>query len=251
MEKKLNRIKTITPFYNPGDFLVQCVGTLCSQKYENYEMIFINDCSDDGSPRHLPYNDSRAKIVNTMIRKTALENLHNAIFDHCEPDDIVVIVDGDDWLINKKVLSFINDFYNEHDCWVSYGQARWTDGRRGFASAYPDEESFNNLRTCPFRVSHLRTFRAGLYQKIKEQDPEFNCMKDKDGKSYRISYDVAMMFPIMEMAGFEKVKYNDVALYIYNRENTISDDKIDQAGQTGTHMEISRKPRFKKIENYK
>lgn len=245
-----NKIVVITPFYNPGEFLETCVATLTSQRYDNFKIVFVDDCSTDGSYDKLPKEDSRVVIVKNDTRKTALENIHDAIMNHCEPDDIVALVDGDDWLPNKKTLSFINDFYNQNDCWIMYGQASWTDGRRGFASVYPENE-FTNLRKSPFRVSHIRTFRAGLYQKIKEQDPNFNCMKDVDGNFYRMTYDVAIMFPIMEMAGYEKTKFNDEILYIYNRSNPISDDRVNQQLQWSIHNEISNKKPFTKIENYK
>ena len=245
-----NNIKVITPFYNPGEFLETCVNTLMSQKYENFKVLFVDDCSTDGSFDKLPHDNEKAIVIKNEIRKTALENIHDAIINHCEPDDIVILIDGDDWLPNKNVLSYINDFYNQNDCWIMYGQANWTDGRRGFASAYSAEE-FKNIRKSPFRVSHLRTFRAGLYQKIKEQDSEFSCMKDSSGGFYKMTYDVAIMFPILEMAGVEKVAFNDTILYIYNRNNPISDDKVNQQLQWDIHTEISNKKSFNKIEDYK
>ena len=244
-----NNIKVITPFYNPGEFLETCVNTLMSQKYDSFKVIFVDDCSNDGSFEKLPHDNERAIIVKNETRKTALENIHDAIMNHCDLDDIVVLVDGDDWLPNKNTLSYINDFYNQNDCWIMYGQSSWTDGRRGFASAYPESE-FSGLRKAPFRVSHIRTFRAGLYQKIKEQDENFSCLKDSIGDFYKMTYDVAIMFPIMEMAGYEKVKFNDTILYVYNRSNPISDDRVNQQLQWDIHAEISNKPYFNKIENY-
>jgi len=244
-----NNIKVITPFYNPGEFLETCVNTLMSQKYENFKVLFVDDCSTDGSFDKLPHDNEKAIVIKNEIRKTALENIHNAIINHCEPDDIVILIDGDDWLPNKNVLSYVNNFYNQNDCWIMYGQSQWTDGRRGFASAYSAEE-FKNIRKSPFRVSHLRTFRAGLYQKIKEQDSEFSCMKDSNGEFYKMTYDVGIIFPMLEMAGAEKVAFNDTILYIYNRNNPISDDKVNQQLQWDIHTEISNKSPFNKIENY-
>jgi hypothetical protein len=99
-------------------------------------------------------------------------------------------------------------------------------------------------------VSHLRTFRAGLYQNIKKQDPELKCMKDKNGEFYRWAYDTVMVYPMMEIAGYDKVKYNDKVLYIYNRDNPLSEDKINQQLQWDVHAEVLKKPSFKKIESY-
>ena len=245
-----NRIKIITPFYNPGKFLERCVASLMTQNYDNYQVIFIDDCSTDGSFDRSPVGNSKAMVIRNEVRKTALENIHDAIMNHCEEDDIVVLVDGDDSLIGKNVLTYIDEYYKKTDCWVMYGQAIWSNGQKGFASWYTPEE-FENLRNAPFKVSHIRTFRAGVYHQIKNQDPEFTCIKDKDGNFYKSCYDVPIVFATFELSGYDKVKYNDKALYMYNFENPISDHRVDQALQTGIHMEVSKKPRFRQIKNYK
>ena len=54
MDKKLNKIKVIIPFYNPGNFLDSCIGSVLTQDYENYEVLFIDDCSTDGSFDKIP-----------------------------------------------------------------------------------------------------------------------------------------------------------------------------------------------------
>ena len=76
-------------------------------------------------------------------------------------------------------------------------------------------------------------------------------MKDSSGEFYKMTYDVAILFVIMEMAGYNKVKFNDKILYVYNRSNPISDDRVNQQLQWDIHAEISNKPSFKQIENYK
>ncbi len=247
---KNNKFVIITPFYNPGEFLEKCISSILTQKYDNYRVVFIDDMSIDGSWDKLPHSDERTICIKNTVRKTALENIHDAIMNYCESDDICVLVDGDDWLYNKNVLSSLNDLYNKYDCWISYGQASWTDGRRGFASEYPEQE-FSNIRKAPFRVSHLRTFRAGLYHSMIHQDPNFSGLKDDSGEFYKSSYDTAMMFPLLEMAGKDKTHFNDTILYIYNRDNPISDDKVDQQLQWRVHQEVSNKPRLNKIFNIK
>lgn len=247
--KEKNKIVVIVPGYNPGEFIEKCYASLASQKYDNFRAIFIDDCSTDGSFINLP-KDNRFIMLRNEIRKTALENLHNAIMDYCQSDEIVVILDSDDWFPNKKVLQHIDEQYQQHDCWISYGQSSWTDGRRGFASEYSAQE-FLNIRKAPFRVSHLRTFRAGLYKAIEKQDPNFSGLKNSSGEFYKSSYDTAIMFPLLEMAGKEKTHFNDTIVYIYNRDNPISDDKVDQQLQWDVHKEVSNKPRLNKIFNIK
>jgi glycosyltransferase involved in cell wall biosynthesis len=281
MEKKLNKIKVIIPFYNPGSFLDMCVNSVLTQDYENYEVLFIDDCSTDGSydkipactfktnPDGTPELDLEGnpiiesqhpileitKCKNVVAwrasqRNSALPNIHNGVMNFCtDPDDIVVLLDGDDWLMNKSSLSYINDYYNENDCWIMYGSSKWTDGRSCCSSAYTREE-FPRLRNLQFKVSHIRTFRAGVYHEIVKQDPELSCYKNSNGDWYTMTYDVAIFFPLLEIAGFDKVKHNDKLLYVYNRNNPISDDKVNQQLQWDIHTEISKKKRFKQVVNY-
>lgn len=277
-----NKIKVIIPFYNPGDFLDMCINSVLTQDYENYEVLFIDDCSTDNSfskipgciyktdENNNPIRDEDGELIiiekhpildktkcqnvvawKANSRATALPNLHNGIMHFAtNPDDIVVILDGDDWLLGKGVLSYINEFYNNNpECWMMYGSSKWTDGRRCCSSPYPEFE-FKNLRAAPFRISHIRTFRAGLYHKIQEQDPTFSCLKDNNDNWYTMTYDVAMFLPMLEMAGFEHVKHNAKPLYVYNRDNPISDDKVNQQKQWDIHEEINNKKPFHKIETY-
>jgi len=241
--------KIIVPFYNAEKFIERCMGSVMSQKYENYKVIFVDDASTDKSWDLLPHDNKKVICIKNEVNVTALPNIHHAIMYHCNPEDIVVLVDGDDWLPSKNVLKYLNDFYNENDCWVTYGQASWTDGRRGFASAYPKEE-FDHLRKAPFRISHLRTFITGVYMAIEDQDKGFSCLKGKNGEFYKMTYDVAIMLPLLELSGYDKVKYIDKVLYTYNRDNPISDDKVNQKLQWDIHKEILKKKPFNQIESY-
>jgi glycosyltransferase involved in cell wall biosynthesis len=245
-----NKIVVIIPFYNASSFLERCVNSVITQDYDNFQVIFIDDCSTDNSWDYLPHNDKRCVCIRNEKNVTALPNIHNAILNYCDTDDICVLLDGDDAFLKKNTLTYVNSFFEQNDCWIMYGQFMFSTGGIGFASAYTEEE-FKNIRKAPFRVSHLRSFKAGLYHKISEQDSDFSCMKDKDGNFYRISYDVAMFAPMLDMSPFEKVKFNNKPLYLYNFENPISDHIKDQKGQTMTHMEIYNKKPFTKIESYK
>ena len=272
-----NKIKVIIPFYNPGDFLELCVNSVLTQNYDNYEVLFINDASTDGSPQKyipgkIPQKDESGNIIyvnshpvlnktkcknimqwDSSERVTALLNIHRGIIDFAkDPDDIVVLLDGDDWFLNKNVLSYINEFYEKNpNCWMMYGSSQWTDGRPCCARPYTESDYKIGIRKMPFKVSHIRTFRAGLYRSIAKQDPSFECMQDKKGQFYKMTYDVAMFLPMLEMAGLEHVFYNDKKLYVYNRDNPISDDKINQNLQWEIHEEICKKKSFEKILNYK
>lgn len=243
-----NKIKIITPFYNAAEFIERCASTLVTQKYDNYQMIFVDDCSTDNSYDKLPHDDQRAIIIRNEVRKTALENIHDAIMNHCESDDIVVLVDGDDWLPNKNVLKKINDIYNETDCRIMYGQCTFSsNGAKGNSKKYSIEQ-LNNIRNEQgFHISHIRTFKKSLYEEIGNQDPNFDCLKDSNGEFYKMTYDVAMFYPMIEICPKDKIVYNDESLYVYNIENPISDFRTDGSLQQRIHDEIRKKKTFKEV----
>jgi glycosyltransferase involved in cell wall biosynthesis len=278
-----NKIKIIVPFHNPGNYLDRCVNSLLTQDYDNYEILFIDDSSTDGSFAKIPSvkyktnedgeflkDDNGDPIIDKMHpllsktkclninawrsgeRVTALPNIHNGIMQFAnEPDDIVIIVDGDDFLFNRTVLSDINDFYvQNNECWLMYGSSKITNGHPCYASKYSEEE-FENIRRAPFRVSHIRTFRAGLYHQIEKQDPTYSCMKNVDGNWYTVSYDACIIFPMLEMAGYEHVFYNENPFYVYNVDNPISDDRLNMQLKMDVKREIIQKEKFNKIQNYK
>jgi glycosyltransferase involved in cell wall biosynthesis len=278
-----NKIKIIVPFHNAGNFLDRCINSLLTQDYDNYEILFIDDSSTDGSFSKIPSvkyktneegeflkDDNGDPIIDKMHpllsktkclninawrsgeRMTALPNIHNGIMQFAnEPDDIVIIVDGDDFLFNRTVLSDINKFYVENpECWLMYGSSKVTNGHPCYASAYSEKE-FENIRRAPFRVSHIRTFRAGLYHQIEKQDPSYSCMKNSEGNWYTVSYDACIMFPMLEMAGYEHVFYNENPFYVYNVDNPMSDDRLNMQLKMDVKREVIQKAPFNKIENYK
>lgn len=246
---KENRMIVITPFRNAGDSLRKCLESLCAQDYRNYQIILVDDASTDNSCSYIPAGDARIRLVTNEERKGGAWNIHHAITNYCEPDDIVVCVDGDDWLADEQVLVHINQVYNDYDCWVMYGQFQAPDGTPGFSYPFYSELDFSALRKS-WRTSHLRTFRAGLFFSIADQDPDYACLKDDKGRWLTSAVDAALMFPILEMAGFRRVVFNDKVLYIYNDQHPGNIFRNDRDQQRMNFEMIQRKRPFAHINSY-
>lgn len=243
----MKTIKLVIPFYNAEKYLVNCINSVLSQNYNNYHIIVINDCSTDNSSNIMSdFVNSSNKItyIENKERMYPMYNHQNAIFNYCDKDDIVVHLDGDDYLIDNNVLKFIDHFYETSKCLMMYGQAVYIDGRIGNARPYNSKQEFEYKRNLPFYVSHIRTFMAKGFYEIKNQDPELLSFKDKNKQWYKMSADVAMMYPLMEIFGYEYVKYNDVPLYVYNNLNPICEYKLNLNLQESIHYEILKKPCF-------
>jgi len=254
---KDNKIKILTTTYNSGKYFDLCMNSILSQKYNNFIWCIIDDCSIDNTFDKIPNKKNIIKMRNNIHNGGALPNLHNMYLNYCESDDISIVCDGDDWLVNKNVLSYINDFYNKYNCMMMYGQCRWYNPESQFKRfeekglAYPiSQEQFKNLRnSLSWPFSHIRTFRAKAYHEIEKQDPNYDCLKDENGKMYTIGAgDFAVFLPVAEIVGYENIKYNDKVLYVYNRETKLNEDKVYSFDlQTKNHLEVNSKPKFKQI----
>ena len=120
-----NHFKIIIPFYNVEKWIKFCIRSVKAQNYKNFQCILIDDLSTDNTVEIIDEeikNDSRFKLVRNTDKSFALKNIYDAIIiSQPNPEDIIVTLDGDDWLMNKQVLQKLNDCYNKHQCWMTYG----------------------------------------------------------------------------------------------------------------------------------
>jgi len=96
-------------------------------------------------------------------------------------------------------------------------------------------------REIPFVFSHLRTFKFFLWKQIRDAS-----LRDAQGRYFRAAWDLAIMYPFLEMAG-HSIKYIHDILYVYNCESPLSDSKRDPVGQGAADRYIRSLPRYPKL----
>ncbi len=222
-------IVIVTPSYNNKDWWKWNLNNSLNQNYHNYHIIITDDCSSDGTGKaieeYIQINGLQDKVtlIKNKERKGALHNLYTMIHS-CINDAIIIAADGDDALHDPEVLSRINEIYSTKDVWLTYGQfIEHPSGTKGWCTPMPQNIVENNeFRKHPDLPSHLRTFYAWLFKAIKLEDLLYN------GDFYPMTWDYAMMFPMLEMAGEHHYCFEDEILYIYNNANSISDHRISR-----------------------
>ena len=120
-----NHFKIIIPFFNVEQWARKCLISVKLQNYENYQCVLVDDMSTDNSVnviKEVIGNDKRFTLIENTQKKYALRNIYEAI-QHSKPekDDIIVTLDGDDWLFNRGVLKKLNQVYEDSKCWITYG----------------------------------------------------------------------------------------------------------------------------------
>ena len=120
-----NRFIIVVPFYNVQDWIKFNIRSVKKQDYDNFTCVLVDDISTDNTVEIIEkeiVGDDRFVLIKNQKKKFALRNIYEGILAaNPQPEDVVVTLDGDDWLSSANILSYLNDFYNREDCWLTYG----------------------------------------------------------------------------------------------------------------------------------
>ena len=217
----------IIPSYNNKNWYKRNLDSVLSQRYKRYRVIYLDDCSSDGTGTFVQQYiaahdvDNKITLIKNTQRKGALANLYCAIHS-CDDNEIVVTLDGDDCFAHEHVLSILARAYRDPEIWLTYGQYIDLWGGLGCCREIDYHVIRQNLyRKKPNAASHLRTFYAWLFKAIKLEDMLYR------GAFFSMTWDWAMMYPMLEMSG-GRFKFIPNILYIYNTDNPLNDSKINE-----------------------
>ena len=243
-----NKFKIIVPFYNVEKWIKFCAKSIKLQDYQDYMCYMTDDMSTDESLKNLaPHiaGDPRFILYRNGHKRFALGNICDTMErQDFDDEDIIVVVDGDDWLATEAVLSKLNEIYEKEDCLMTYGSFVYYPSytRGGEASEYPADTIKNNsYRKDQWRGSHLRTFKYKVWKEINHED-----LRDTDGEYFEMTYDQAMMLPMLEMCG-PKAKYVSDILYVYNSDNPNAVNKTRAKKQYNIMLDIRKKKPYDRI----
>lgn len=235
-----NRFIVITTCYNVSPWIEMNVHMNKFQTYQDVLYVYVNDNSTDSTKQTISTlikNDDRFLLLDNdnngsqsksyMYAINYLEK-NNLIFDN----DIIVEVDGDDWLSSTFVLEYLNTIYKDPNIWMTYGQYQIypTGNIGGHYSMHINEEidKENLHRKYPFPYSHLKTYKYWLFNKINRQD----LIDFKTNELFSAAWDHVLCLPMVEMAGKNHIHRCEDILYILNRS-----DELQNEGKLRTNLQ--------------
>jgi glycosyltransferase involved in cell wall biosynthesis len=234
------KITVITPFYNAEKYIENCILSVVSQDYENYKFVLIDDASTDNSLQvtknllgKLPINiQKKIKLTQNFTNMGAVYNHWHAL-QKVDDDSIILLLDGDDWLVNNNtIFNFYNNLYQQ-GIEFAYGSC-WSlvDNIPLIAQNYPNEVKNNKTyrsHKFPWNMpyTHLRTFTKSLFNGLGEEK-----FKDANGDWLRAGGDGALFYELIERADPNKVIAVKEIIYNYNDLNPLNDYKINNEEQT-------------------
>lgn len=103
-------VSVVTPVYNEGEFLRECIESVQSQTYENWDYTIVDNCSTDRSAEiaaEYAQRDSRIRLVKNQTFVSAIENHNNAFREISPSSTYCKLLSGDDWLYPEFIAKSV------------------------------------------------------------------------------------------------------------------------------------------------
>jgi len=149
-------VSVVTPFYNTADYLEQCITSVLSQTYCEFEYVLCDNCSNDGSTEiaeAYAAKDSRIRFIRFEELLPQVANYNRAL-DQISPDARwCKIVQADDWLYDSCLERMIE--VGESDDEIGLVSAYYLMGNAVDGTGLPIEtEVFDGKEACRYQLRY-------------------------------------------------------------------------------------------------
>lgn len=239
--------EVIVPSFNALPWLTTCLDSIAAQTYRQYHVTVLDDASTTPGEAEFVRAYCEKQLWTSILQTENMRCPHNLRSMLGRglgwAEDVVLVVDGDDWLAHDQVLAHLAEVYADPDVWLTWGSyTRWPNPAfmPNPAGPYPDEvtaaRSFRAFDLyCPF--NHPLAFRRFLFDAIPDAE-----LQDEHGQWFTAGYDIAIMMPMMEMSAPDHCRFLPEVSYVYNEGNDISDAKIRPEDCDRVHRLIRSRP---------
>jgi glycosyltransferase involved in cell wall biosynthesis len=179
--------------YNCQNFIVEAVQSVAVQKEVDYGIIVVDDASTDDTVKivkNLMEHNPKIRLVENKTRtRSAAWNQYQAVKKHVtNPNSVICIVDGDDYLLDEVVLKRLDMFRNG----VVPMHAGCTHIKLNTNQRLVHGFSDIRRKWGPY---HMRFFRAYMYDAVPEEQYY------KDGELIGPASDYAFIFSVLDILG--------------------------------------------------
>lgn len=213
---KKGLVSIIVPVYNAERFLNDTIKTIQNQTYENWEAIFVDDCSKDDSVKLLEKaskKDKRIKVIKLKKNSKAATARNEGI--KAAMGEYICFLDADDfWITNKIELQV--DFMKKYNYEFIYGGYEFANAEgvpNGKIVSVPDKINYNEalknttIWTCTVMFNMNKLTKEQIYMP---------CV---------VSEDTACWWKVLKNIEYA-YGMNKTLAYYRRSENTLSSNKL-------------------------
>ncbi len=149
------------------------------------------------------------------------------------PNDVVAILDGDDWIRPTCLERLWEKHCQGYDLVYTDEDIQWQTHSVGrpFIKSAP-------ARAQAWGFSQLRSFKGYLFSQLPDK-----TFRDRDGNYFRPSGDLPLYLPMAELAGPDKIHFIEERLYYYRVHDTCN-FKIMRDEQLRNNRDIRSRPQL-------
>lgn len=203
--------------YNCDKWIAKCAKSIIEQEITNWICVLCDDASQDATwsiIRKLKKHNKKIFAYQNMVNQGACHTRYfglKSIQQHLHPEDVILLIGGDDYLTDSKSLSVVHKKYNQ-GAQVTYGNWKSLDGKTREIQNFPQRILDNrDYRRYRWTSTAINTFKNYLFQALTPED-----FQEPNKKWIKNCTDLAVMFPILEMADPTRIFCIDKFIYIYN-----------------------------------
>ncbi len=165
--EQLSLVSIIMPAYNTGHFIADSINSVINQTYSNWELIIINDCSNDNTLSVIAsFNDKRISLINNNKICGAAYSRNIGIKQ--AKGDYIAFLDSDDlWVEDKldKQLRFMQKGNISFSC-ASYK----IEGTQNKVVRSPKIITHKKLKRCNYIGCLTVIYKRDIYPEISIPD---------------------------------------------------------------------------------
>ena len=211
-------VSVITPCYNSEKYILKTIESVINQTYQNWEMIIVDDCSQDKSVQIIKdclNKDDRIKLIQLNLNKGAGYCRNSAIKE--AKGQYYAFLDSDDLWFKDKLEKQIN-FMKNNNIAFCYSAYNFIDDNGILLNTSP---FFSKSKVCYHDL--LKTNHIGCLTVI------YDISKISDKKLYmseiRSRQDLSLWLDILKIIDFG-YGLNEVLASYRIRKKSVSSNKI-------------------------
>lgn len=174
------RVSIVLPCWNGERFLEQSIKSILNQSFKDWELIIVNDCSTDNSPKiaeEYAKKDKRIRVIHNKVNKKLPATL-NVGFSHAKGEYFTWT--SDDNIAKPNWLSVLVDYLDKHSDvdMVSATMDYIDEDNNLLFKVYPQKTPLTLTYKCNVGAAFM--YRKTIADKIGGYDENTFCAEDYD-----------------------------------------------------------------------
>lgn len=238
------KFSILVPVYNVEKYITECLDSLVSQTFRDFEIVIVDDGSTDKSGEICDtYGERYPDVVRVFHKQneglllTRRYSIKQAIGEY------IVFVDSDDY-VEKNLLETLDDTFDRyHTDMVIYNFKRFTDGSSDYTTPdipYPNGTIFSGFDKqelyCRYLISHV--FVNMWVKAVKRSCIDSDV--DYSNWNVNIGEDIMQSFALFDIC--KSIVYINNELYCYRKNDGSMTMKVRPTDYLDflKHYEISK-----------